>query len=140
MYGEDRIGSLAVLAREALDENWAASGLFLDFPGGCCGYASLLLGALYKDSGVDDFHYQSGRSEVIQWASHGWLTNNNLVVDITADQFDLAMPRIFISDRSPFHESFELDGFDNSDFRDWKFPNLLDLTKFYYKFLFPLHL
>jgi len=63
-----------------------------DFPRGCCGIISELLGDYINSLEIGEFQYVwSQRSG----ASHAWLEIDGLVVDITADQFT-GRPRIYV--------------------------------------------
>jgi hypothetical protein len=72
------------LAIETTEKSRLSAG-FRRFPWGSCGDASVLLGKFLKDQGFGDFTLVVGRSEGSQ---HAWLEQNDIVVDITADQFD----------------------------------------------------
>jgi hypothetical protein len=72
------------LAIETTEKSRLSAGFRL-FPWGACGDASVLLGKFLKDQGLGDFTLVIGRSADNQ---HAWLEQDNVVVDITADQFD----------------------------------------------------
>jgi hypothetical protein len=91
-----------------------------DFPNGNCLSASLLLGAYLVDKGIAGFqsvwgerYYVEGRAD-----RHVWLADGPLIVDITADQFEEGQPRVIVTDRSTWHQTFDITAFDASDFRD----------------------
>lgn len=70
---------------------------------GSCGDASLLLGKYLKDIGFGDFDCWSGR---LGKKSHTWLQQNNLIIDITPDQFAGMTITVIVSSKSLFHKSF----------------------------------
>ena len=75
------------------------------FPSGCCGNASLLLGAYLHECGLGDFQYICGmRGE----QSHAWLEKDGLIVDITSDQFDKGV-RVYVGKRNGFYRRFRID-------------------------------
>jgi len=79
-----------------------------NFPIGSCSDASTLLGTYLKDNGFGDFHLVKGRrGEGAGLETHFWLEKENLIVDITADQFDGIKEDIIItSTDSEWHNSF----------------------------------
>jgi hypothetical protein len=105
------------------------------FPRGACGDVSLILGAYFKDIGIQGFKYIYGwRVDKTSGnrISHGWLARGTLCVDITADQFDDApVGSVFVSESSLWHSGFELDVPGEADFRDCHTPILVELHKIY---------
>jgi hypothetical protein len=91
-----------------------------DFPNGSCGDASLLLARYLRDNNAGEFQYVLGERGVGEhWTSHAWLEQNEIVVDITADQFEgFAIP-VLVSISSPFHDEFEKNRDQTSDYRDY---------------------
>ena len=83
---------------------------FQDFPHGSCGDASLLLGKYLEDSGLNDFEYVSGEfyDSDGQYRSHAWLEKENLIIDITTDQFIDRDESVFISTDKTWHERFKI--------------------------------
>ncbi|EHR6782880.1 TPA: hypothetical protein I7272_24405 [Vibrio parahaemolyticus] len=92
------------------------------FPGGCCDDSSRLLAAYLADNGIEGarlIHGSMGgsRSEL---RSHDWLLINNLIVDITADQFnskEYENERVICTENSQFHSSFQTKDMGEADFR-----------------------
>jgi hypothetical protein len=90
------------------------------FPRGACGDACLLLGAYFADQGINGFEYvcgERGSKAENTWTSHAWLADNELVVDITADQFNDAPSAVIVASPSIWHRRFEINHRSNSDFR-----------------------
>lgn len=72
-----------------------------DFPRGACGDASLLVAHLLLEQGLGEFDYVLGRYGD---ASHAWLQQGALIVDITADQFpDAGQPEVIVALGSEWH-------------------------------------
>jgi hypothetical protein len=73
------------------------------FPDGACGEASKLLATYLREQkcGTFDYHFGQRRGK---W--HAWLARPELVVDITADQFDDQDAAVIVARRSLWHESF----------------------------------
>jgi hypothetical protein len=80
-----------------------------DFPHGSCGDAALLLGTLLSDYGLGEFMHvggERGDKSDNTWCTHGWLEQNSLIVDITADQFGEIDTPIIVSRNSAWHATF----------------------------------
>lgn len=93
---------------------------YSNFPHACCDDASLLLATYLSDNGfpgsIRVHGVNGGASEELK--SHIWLLWSNLIVDITADQFsNYCVAPVFVSKKSKFHETFEIDGQEPADFR-----------------------
>ncbi|MFV9657316.1 hypothetical protein ACNFCK_20715 [Pseudomonas sp. NY15366] len=96
-----------------------------NFPDACCDDASMLLAAYLSDNGfpgsIRVSGVNGGASEELK--SHIWLLWSDLIIDITADQFtNYGMAPIIVSQKTEFHESFEIEDKENADFRV-KFEN-----------------
>jgi hypothetical protein len=114
MSGKDEDGSLihirqlAVQFRHAI-ERCPRSRLplqFRDFPRGSCGDAALLLKKFLQENGHTGFAYILGmRGE----QSHAWLQRDNLIVDVTADQFPDQRRSVIVALNSRWHKTFERD-------------------------------
>jgi hypothetical protein len=93
------------------------------FPRAACMDASLLLGAYLVDCGENDFLYvcgERGLQDDKTWTSHGWLARDNLIVDITADQFEDAPTAVIVERNSVWHRQFRGSRLpERSDFRVW---------------------
>ena len=91
---------------------------YRDFPKGCCGDISeMLINYLVREEFKDLYCiYGTAYREVIEdgevkersW-SHAWLELDSYIIDITADQFDEINEEVLITDKSIFHEQFEID-------------------------------
>lgn len=81
---------------------------FKSFPRGSCGDTSLILGAWLEDNEYPEFEYTLGTISKSsgQLSSHAWLEKNSLIVDITADQFDLGMPSVYVGLPNDFYNRY----------------------------------
>lgn len=86
---------------------------FRDFPHGACGDAALLLAKFLEQHGHGGFGYMLGLRD--GW-SHAWLQRGQLVVDITADQFDEIEEAVIAREGSPWHATFEIEDDHPADF------------------------
>lgn len=117
-----QIHALATLLRSELERMpYRSRPLFMmHFPQGSASESTLLLGALLFDHGLAGFDYVAGeRGAYAQndWSSHAWLTRGDLVVDITADQFEDAPEAVIVSAQSRWHDQFILTSRERADFR-----------------------
>lgn len=110
----DRLHSIATKFRGAIElAPPAALGItFERFPRGACGGATPLLGTYLLELGEEAFDYVLGERPRSNgqpgMESHAWLCRNDIVIDITADQFQeaLEMPVIVAPAPTPFHQTF----------------------------------
>lgn len=108
--------------RARLEQYDQDHGLTLQsFPNGACGDASILLAHHLSRHGYGPYRYVCGRHGD---ASHVWLTDGEVIIDITADQFaDFDTP-VFVAASSSWHAA--LAGADQHEARidvwgdDWK--------------------
>lgn len=71
------------------------------FPQDCCHHAAALLRLYLFDQGFGFFDKTEGC-----WpdeSAHVWLRKGDLHVDITADQFDGKLPKVMVTNDSPWH-------------------------------------
>lgn len=91
MSDEDKIRKLAERFRETIlkcDKSELPLSL-ADFPAGSCSDASMLLGTYFKDNGINGFILIKGkRGEGSSLETHYWLEKGDMLVDISADQFE----------------------------------------------------
>ena len=85
------------------------SACFGDFPAGSCGDASLLLAVYLIENGISGVFYVSGETRADgERETHAWLECDELIIDITADQYpEITSPVIVTSDRL-FYERFTI--------------------------------
>ena len=84
------------------------------FPKGCCKDASFLFARLLDARhGKSDWVFVSAqRGPPLEWVTHGWLETQDLIVDVTSDQFPDAagLPMVLSSLDSAFHRTWESRG------------------------------
>lgn len=78
------VGRFRNAVEEVMKTAWVPEHL-RDFPHGCCGAISELLGEHLNSLDIGEFYYICGDKDD---DSHAWLEVYGLVVDITADQFE----------------------------------------------------
>jgi hypothetical protein len=89
-----------------------------DFPAGACGDAALLLGRYLKDTGFGATDYLLGwRVTGDRRASHAWLQQGDLVIDITADQFPEIDRPVIVERGSAWHAQLEGETEHEGDYR-----------------------
>ncbi|MGO7035420.1 hypothetical protein [Rhizobium ruizarguesonis] len=99
----EELKALATDFRTRLEEYRNDHGLTLQsFPEGACGDASILLAHHLTQYGFGPFRYMCGRRDD---ATHAWLTDGELIIDITADQFDDFDLPVFVSSTSSWHDA-----------------------------------
>ena len=112
---------------------------FDDFPLGTCGDASLLLAKYFQKCGLGEFRYVSGTySANGEFCSHAWLEKDELIIDITADQFDeFAAPLIGSKRENAWYQRFECEN-EVADFElytDWSRGALASVYRKVVKYL-----
>jgi hypothetical protein len=80
-----------------------------EFPVGSCGDASLLLGTYLIELGENPFDYMLGDTTDnhadSSWSSHAWIQREDLIIDITADQFSEIHKEVIVSTVSEWHRT-----------------------------------
>lgn len=86
---------------------WFGFGLFSMFPTGCCQYASLLLAwYLCEEHQGIAIEVVTGELKEDRNHQHIWLRLEEHNLDITAYQFDEALPRLLITQAGEWHERY----------------------------------
>jgi hypothetical protein len=88
------------------------NGILNSFPRRACGISSEFLGKYLIDLGFTNVKRVSGTRGS---KTHAWLSVDNLIVDITSDQFTDGLAPVYIGELSIFHKSFTLDPCTNSE-------------------------
>lgn len=83
-----------------------APGSFSKFPNGCCGSASVFVGNFLKEylNLNPKCSYKSLHSS---GAQHEFLVLDDIIIDITADQFHDCSDRVVVSKNSTWHKKLE---------------------------------
>ena len=85
---------------------------FHSFPKGSCGDASIILAHYLSEKGFGEFDYVLGvRMEKL----HGWLRQNEIIIDITADQFADNDEKVIITLNPKWHNEFKVEKQHNAD-------------------------
>lgn len=89
------------------------------FPTDSCAEASILLGTYFKENGINGFLLIKGRrGEGDSLETHYWLEKDDMLVDITADQFKEVKKQIVITEAdSEFYVSFVKSTQHEADYR-----------------------
>lgn len=119
----DKIEELAISFRTAIEVakdagEFDSDFLFPRFPCGCCGDAADLLGEFFLENGIKSYYvcgnrYFDNTEEGTQ--SHAWLLVDNLIVDITGDQFKARASyynydkKVFVGTGDDFHALFRVE-------------------------------
>ena len=74
-----------------------------NFPYGACGDAALLLAKYLENQGYGKFNYVLGKRDGY---SHAWLQQDDLIVDIAADQFKDQDSAVIVSFDHTWHKLF----------------------------------
>ncbi|RWM29790.1 hypothetical protein [Mesorhizobium sp.] len=84
---------------------------FRYFPVGACEPTSILLARFLADHGHPGFRVISApyitNDQPELWYSHVWVGRDDLLVDITADQFNMGFPPVIVERHSDWHAKHE---------------------------------
>lgn len=88
-----------------MEENHSelSGSLFSSFPRGCCGNTSDMLARWLNEKGCVGIKSVSGKRPL---ARHAWLEINEIIVDITSDQFSDGLSPVYIGRNRDFHDLF----------------------------------
>ena len=83
---------------------------FRHFPQGSCGDTCLILGKYLKELKLGDFKYVSGTiyKDNYNYYTHAWLKQSQIIVDITADQFNDIQQKVIVTTNSSWHRKFDI--------------------------------
>lgn len=82
-----------------------SAGNLTGFPDECCHHACVLLRRFLLENGFGDFRTMSGILDESDGRKHQWLQRGPIIVDITADQFQL--DKVIVADDSPWHQELK---------------------------------
>jgi hypothetical protein len=105
----EKLTELATGFRAAIDalvrhDRKALSITFEQFPRGSCGDAAYLLAKYLEQHECGQFYYVRGRRGD---KSHAWLEREELIVDITADQFEDQDRVVIVTKDHSWHSQFD---------------------------------
>ncbi len=75
---------------------------FKRFPYSSCGDSSNLLGEWLTEQGVSGLEYVCGELQ-----GHAWLELDGLIIDITLDQFEGRIEKVYVSEDRSLHSQFK---------------------------------
>ena len=107
-YDLDRVRQFATQFRQACEEYALITDdhFFRKFPEYCCGYASEMLECYLIKNGVKNLKHVIGEKPHSQ-ETHAWTKlEDNLIIDITLDQFSKSFPSVYIGEPLPIHNEF----------------------------------
>lgn len=91
--------------RRALEAGGLRSVGFGAFPRGSCGDASQLLGRYLSDEGHGEWMYTMGLGPEPR-GTHAWVQRGDIIIDITADQFDEIDEAVVVTRDWSWHAQF----------------------------------
>jgi len=136
---ETKIREAAVNFRNAIELCSASLGVaFNNFPKGSCGDTVLMLGTYLIDMNLGKFQYvlgNLGSHKNGTWKSHAWLQSNDLIVDITADQFDERTEKVIVGKETIWHKKLNGKPQHVADFRIFDLYTKARLENMYKKII-----
>ena len=131
MENIEKIRKLAVQIRNTIIkigyDEFPDSDFLLEYPRGCCGDASNLLAKFLRDNDIE-CEYVWG---MMGQQSHAWLECDDLIVDITADQFPEIKEKILVTTDRFWHKKFKGQIRSDGDFENFQSYNKIRLTNIY---------
>lgn len=103
------------------------------FPRGTCGDTSLILGAILDDFGYSGFEYVCGEMNKSDGghSSHAWLQKEELIIDITADQFSDITDSVIVSTNSNWHKRWHVSNRSCSDLKKYPTTQVVEVLRLY---------
>lgn len=92
--------------RSALDQGSLTCEWLRTFPLGTCGLVSRMLGEYMRDQGLGVWYYCDGWHGSFDGTSHAWIIQEDVIADITADQFGVGQGPVLVTRNSDWHRSF----------------------------------
>ena len=101
--------------RNKLEDFIKSSSIYIgdelrNFPGGACQISSAMLGLHLVELGYENVLIQSGKRQILgdfNFENHCWLIlDEQIIIDITADQFEDCNTEIIVTSQSDFHNTF----------------------------------
>lgn len=111
------------------------SDFLLEYPNGCCGDASNLLAKFLRDNDIKCEYVWGMRGQ----QSHAWLECDDLIVDISADQFPEIKEKILITTDKSWHNKFKRQKRSDGDFEKFGAYNKRRLTTSYKNILLRIN-
>ncbi len=110
---------------------------FENFPAESCADASMLLGTYLIDNKIRAFNLIKGkRGEGHSLETHYWLERDNIIVDITADQFDDVNEDVVITGiDANWYNSFKKEIRQEANFRKIPFKDIRNMLSANYDYI-----
>jgi hypothetical protein len=129
---EEQILVFALPFRRAIQsmsiEEFPNSNFFLNFPRGCCGDTSHLFAKFLSKRGISTKYVWGINSNDF---SHAWLEYDDIIIDLTADQFQEINEEVVITRNRKWYEQFVIQGKYISDFEKFNDYNARRLGAIY---------
>jgi hypothetical protein len=108
---------------------------FRYFPKGSCGDTCLILGQYLKDSNLGVLKYILGKTykDNQNYSTHAWLKQSQVIVDITADQFNNVQQKVIVTTNSNWHKKFHIQSETIADLETYDSHTQAELLDCYYK-------
>lgn len=99
------IASAFRAAAETLKLQINKPAIMVEFPRGCCGDFTVVLGAFLCARGLTAMVVEADEKGVTHGDNHAWLEVSGLVVDITGDQFP-GRPPVYVAPADDWYKMF----------------------------------
>ena len=108
---------------------------FRSFPKGSCGDTCLILAKYLDDSALGVFNYILGRiyKDNQNYYTHAWLKQSQVIVDITADQFNNVQQKVIVTTNSNWHKNFYIESETIANLETYDSHTQAELLDCYYK-------
>ncbi|MGG0793795.1 hypothetical protein ABE137_07285 [Brevibacillus laterosporus] len=128
----DQIREYAVIFRKAIQSmpmsEFPKSLYFDRFPIGCCGDSSKLFSKFLSSKGIKAYYVWGIRDDEY---SHAWLEYDDIIIDLTADQFDEVHEEVVVTKNRDWHSQFEIQNKVALDFEEFEEYNAKRLGAIY---------
>ncbi|MGD8190199.1 hypothetical protein ACQCN2_09470 [Brevibacillus ginsengisoli] len=115
-----------VIQTMGIDE-FPQSSFFENFPRGCCGDTSDLFAKFLSSHGISTYYVWGLKSE----QSHAWLEYEDIIIDLTADQFDEIQDEVIVTTERSWHNQFVVQNKRLCDFDEYNNYNANRLRTIY---------
>lgn len=108
---------------------------FRCFPKGSCGDTCLILAKYLDDSALGVFNYILGKiyKDDQSYYTHAWLKQNQIIVDITADQFNNVQQKVIVTTNSNWYKKFHIESETTADLERYDHHTQAELLDCYCK-------
>jgi hypothetical protein len=86
-----------------------APGFLVKFPEGCCSWASYMIGHFLKyERGFNPIEIQAERDDPNGMDPHSWLAVEDIIIDITSDEFEDSGSKVIVTNYSEWHDTWKI--------------------------------